>query len=143
MKYASEGYTPFNNLKTHLGDYAYYVVYAPNAFNYYNRSFIEEAGMNHSFLRQQLVSVLKNLAGPCKYPEKGKKILCTDVLNPHAIPNLSLYFDCEEHRWRFSSESDNCLRNSGNYILLQNDIFLFAIRLDKEKDQVELFIYRK
>ena len=143
MKYATEGYSPHKALLPYLGDFAFYVVYAPNAFNYKQKSFIEEV-ITRPFLRQQLSSVLRHLIVSCKYPETGKKILCTDLLNPHAIPDLSLYFDYEEHKWRFSPEKAMINSNGiGSYILIQDDFFLLAIRLNKKTDQVELFIYRK
>lgn len=143
MKYATEGYSPYSILTPYLGDYAFYVVYAPNAFNYKQKSFIEDV-INSRFLIQQLLNVLKHLIGPCKYPETGKKILCTDLLNPHAIPDLLLYFDYEDYKWHFSPEKDKKNSpNTGNYILIQDDSFLLAIRLNKNADQVELYIYRK
>ena len=143
MKYSAEGYSPYNALTPYLGDFAFYVVYAPNAFNYKQKSFIEDV-VNHSFLRQQLLSILRYFIGECKYPECGKKILCFDLLNPHAIPDLSLYFDYEGTTWRFFNEKDaHTSPNLGNYILIQDDSFLLAIRQNKELNQVELYIYRK
>ena len=138
MSTKQKGYSPSNALLPLLGDYAKLLVYAPNSFNY-TGSFIE-AAMKQPFLRHQLTAVIKSFIKFSNSTQNIKEILCRDIINPHAIPHLNLYLDYENQKWSFLP---NEATNEGNYILIQDSLFLLAIRLNQKSNRIEVYIYKK
>ena len=144
---------PVTQFPSVLSKYGINFCYLPNDYNYSN-PFLAEA-IEFPELADKLNSFLQLLPQDTNSPIPIKKnILCKDLINPHTIPALHIEFDHETNEWTFPAKvpiylytrtnldlSPNQILNSGNYTLIQNNVFLLAIR--ELPEEIELYIYKK
>ena len=144
-KYENEGYCPRNQIWHYqlenevpsnwehileiLGDRIEYMVYSEAGCSYYGWSYIVEC-LAISTLGEELAKELEKRIPMCRYPEEGKKILCTDLINPFKIPGLQ-YADRRGKRGFASNEA----------FIIQDDKFLVGITEENEAVHLYFFFY--
>ena len=147
--YEREGYCP-NNAFLHygmngkagemwektesiLGDRTGYMVYSEAGCNYHECYVVDALEGAEGTLGIEVATALKKLIPVCEYAKIGKKILCTDLINPYQIPAKIGEAD---GKWVLCMSEDPT-----KTLLFQDERYLIAIQ--DEGEAVHLYIFRK
>ena len=112
-----------------LGDRIAYMVYTPAGCNYHGYAYVVDALVGTTTtLGIEVATKLESLIPECKYAEKGRKILVTDVINPFQIPGIVGRVD-----GTFVSCKEVFVREDERYV----------VAVKEEGEDVHLYFFKK
>ena len=103
----------WTKVKEILGDRISFMVYSPNGFSV--KPLVNEMFMQTENLGLQVAISLSEMIPSCSYPDVGKKILITDVINKCLIPARAKRFEEELYTLGIDEKADSV----GVYIYLE------------------------
>lgn len=113
-----------------LGDRIDYMVYTEGGNSYKGGFIVDALKGNDGTLGIEVATALKIFIPTCEYSKTGKKILCTDVINPSAIPGVIF----KEEKWI-------CLNPDTTTFLSEDSRYLISIQ--NHEELVRVYIFKK
>ena len=112
-----------------LGDRIDYMVYTKGGQSYKGGFIVDALKGGNDTLGIEVATALKIFIPYCKYAETGKKILCTDVINPAIIPVKIVEKD---GKW-----------TSFEAFVFEDSRYLVVIQDFDEDEEVRVYIFKK